>query len=299
VALPYLLFTQEDTIVSDVAVSPPEVTFSLNGQQTTVTQGTTGTELFEQQRDVVVLRVNGELKDLYYAPQAGDEVEGVLISEPDGLDVLRHSAAHVLAQAVQNVNPDAKLGIGPPIKDGFYYDFDVEEAFTPEDLKNLEKQMMRIIKEGQTFQRRVITEVEGLSELSNEPYKIELIGLKGNSENAGEGASVEVGAGELTIYQNVKRNGEVAWQDLCRGPHLPSTKLIGNGFKLMRSAAAYWRGSEKNPMLQRVYGTAWPSKDELTAATTASSVPKWTSSHSQTKWAPAWQYSTRRAESSA
>ncbi len=264
-ALPYLLFTQEDTIVSDVAVSPPEVTFSLNGQQTTVTQGTTGTELFEQQRDVVVLRVNGELKDLYYAPQAGDEVEGVLISEPDGLDVLRHSAAHVLAQAVQNVNPDAKLGIGPPIKDGFYYDFDVEEAFTPEDLKNLEKQMMRIIKEGQTFQRRVITEVEGLSELSNEPYKIELIGLKGNSENAGEGASVEVGAGELTIYQNVKRNGEVAWQDLCRGPHLPSTKLIGNGFKLMRSAAAYWRGSEKNPMLQRVYGTAWPSKDELTA----------------------------------
>jgi threonyl-tRNA synthetase len=189
----------------------------------------------------------------------------VLISEPDGLDVLRHSAAHVLAQAVQNVNPDAKLGIGPPIRDGFYYDFDVENPFTPEDLKNLEKQMMRIIKEGQTFRRRVITDEQGQQELAHEPYKIELIGLKGNSENAGEGASVEVGAGELTIYENVKRNGEVAWQDLCRGPHLPSTKLIGNGFKLMRSAAAYWRGSEKNPMLQRVYGTAWPTKDELTA----------------------------------
>lgn len=251
--------------MSDVSVSTPQVTFSLSGQETTVTTGTTGTELFKEQREVVVLRVNGELKDLYYAPQEGDVVEGVLISEPDGLDVLRHSAAHVLAQAVQNVNPDAKLGIGPPIKDGFYYDFDVEVAFTPEDLKNLEKQMMRIVKEGQTFQRRVISEEEGLSELVNEPYKIELIGLKGNSENAGEGASVEVGAGELTIYQNVKRNGEVVWQDLCRGPHLPNTKLIGNGFKLMRSAAAYWRGSEKNPMLQRVYGTAWPTKEELTA----------------------------------
>ncbi len=251
--------------MSDVSVSPPQVTFSLNGQETTVTQGTTGTELFSQQRDVVVLRVNGELKDLFHAPEEGDVVEGVLISEPDGLDVLRHSAAHVLAQAVQNVNPEAKLGIGPPIRDGFYYDFDVENPFTPEDLKNLEKQMMRIIKEGQTFRRRVISDEQGHEELAHEPYKIELIGLKGNSENAGEGASVEVGAGELTIYENVKRNGDVAWQDLCRGPHLPSTKLIGNGFKLMRSAAAYWRGSEKNPMLQRVYGTAWPTKDELTA----------------------------------
>ena len=147
--------------MSDVSVSTPQVTFSLNGQETTVTTGTTGTELFQEQRDVVVLRVNGELKDLYYAPREGDVVEGVLITEPDGLDVLRHSAAHVLAQAVQNVNPDAKLGIGPPIKDSFYYDFDVDVAFTPEDLKNLEKQMMRIVKEGQTFQRRVITEEEG------------------------------------------------------------------------------------------------------------------------------------------
>ena len=251
--------------MSEISVSPPQVTFSLNGQETTVTVGTTGTELFDGQRDVVVLRVNGELKDLTFAPDAGDVVEGVLISEPDGLSVLRHSAAHVLAQAVQNVNPEAKLGIGPPITDGFYYDFDVEVPFGPEDLKNLEKQMMRIIKEGQTFQRRVITEDEGKNELAREPYKIELIGLKGSSDTAGEGANVEVGAGELTIYQNVRRNGEVAWQDLCRGPHLPNTKLIGNGFKLMRSAAAYWRGSEKNPMLQRIYGTAWPSKEELTA----------------------------------
>nr|WP_040594809.1 threonine--tRNA ligase [Timonella senegalensis] len=251
--------------MSDVAVSPPQVTFSLNGVETTVASGTTGTELFSEQRDVVVLRVNGELKDLFFAPEQGDVVEGVLISEPDGLNVLRHSAAHVLAQAVQNINPEAKLGIGPPITDGFYYDFDVEVPFAPEDLKALEKQMMRIIKEGQTFRRRVITEAQGQSELANEPYKIELISLKGNSDEAGEGANVEVGAGELTIYENVRRNGEVAWQDLCRGPHLPSTKLIGNGFKLMRSAAAYWRGSEKNPMLQRVYGTAWPSKEELTA----------------------------------
>ena len=247
------------------SVLPPDVTITLDGTQTTVTTTTTGTELFADRKDVVVVRVGGQLKDLASTFADGDVVESVTIDSPDGLDVLRHSAAHVLAQAVQQVNPTAKLGIGPPIKDGFYYDFDVAEPFTPEDLKALEKAMMRIVKEGQTFRRRVVTEAEALVDLADEPYKIELVSLKGSSDSAAEGASVEVGAGELSIYENVKRNGDVAWEDLCRGPHLPSTRLIGNGFQLMRSAAAYWRGSEKNPQLQRVYGTAWPTKDELKA----------------------------------
>ncbi|MBM7477247.1 threonine--tRNA ligase [Oerskovia jenensis] len=254
--------------MSDVLSSPLSIT--LDGERTTVETGTTGVDLFQGRRDVVVLRVNGQLKDLDTPLAEGDDVEGVTIDSPDGLDVLRHSAAHVLAQAVQQVNPDAKLGIGPPIRDGFYYDFDVETPFTPDDLKALDKAMARIVKDGQTFKRRVVTEDEARAELANEPYKLELIGLKGSGsadEEAGEGVSVEVGAGELTIYDNLRRDGSVAWKDLCRGPHLPSTRLIGNGFQLMRSAAAYWRGSEKNPQLQRVYGTAWPTKDELRAYT--------------------------------
>ncbi|PRZ04362.1 threonyl-tRNA synthetase [Isoptericola sp. CG 20/1183] len=238
----------------------------------TVTEPTTGTELFADRRDVVVMRVDGELLDLSRELAPGAVAEPVTIDSPDGLAVLRHSAAHVLAQAVQQVNPDAKLGIGPPITDGFYYDFDVVEPFTPDDLKKLDKAMARIIKEGQTFRRRVVTEDEARAELAAEPYKLELIGLKGSAASAGgddAGVSVEVGAGELTIYDNVRGAGResetVVWSDLCRGPHLPSTKLIGNGVQLMRSAAAYWRGSEKNPQLQRIYGTAWPSKDELKA----------------------------------
>ena len=231
-------------------------------------QRTTGTELFGTDRSIVAMRIAGELKDLFVEIEADVEVEPVTIDSPDGLAILRHSAAHVLAQAVQQVNPDAKLGIGPPITDGFYYDFDVETPFTPEDLRALEKAMQRIVREGQTFHRRVVADDDAREELAGEPYKLELIGLKGSgAESAAEGASVEVGAGELTMYDNVRRGGAVAWKDLCRGPHLPSTKLIGNGFKLMRSAAAYWRGSEKNPQLQRIYGTAWPTKEELTAYT--------------------------------
>ncbi|WP_432484077.1 threonine--tRNA ligase [Kineococcus esterisolvens] len=230
-----------------------------------VAAGTTAGELFADERDVVVARVNGELRDLSHPLADGDEVEGVLLSSEDGLAVLRHSAAHVVAQAVQQHFPEAKLGIGPPIRDGFYYDFDVERPFTPEDLKALEKTAQRIVKEGQRFVRRAVTDDEARAELAAEPYKLELIGLKSTAGEAGEGADVEVGAGELSIYDNVRRDGTVAWKDLCRGPHLPSTRLIGNGFSLLRSAAAYWRGSEKNPQLQRVYGTAWPTKDDLKA----------------------------------
>ncbi|NNG40783.1 threonine--tRNA ligase [Flexivirga sp. ID2601S] len=226
---------------------------------------TTGTELFGGDRRIVAMRVDGELQDLFREVPAGASVEPVPVDSPDGVNVLRHSTAHVLAQAVQQVNPDAKLGIGPPITDGFYYDFDVETPFTPEDLKALEKAMQKIINEGQTFHRREISDADARTELASEPYKLELIGLKSKAGEAAEGADAEVGEGGLTIYDNVRRDGTVAWGDLCRGPHLPSTKLIGNAFKVMRSAAAYWRGSEKNPQLQRIYGTAWPSKEELKA----------------------------------
>ncbi len=244
---------------------PEDITLTVDGTSTTVEAGTTGADLFGARREVVVVRVDGELRDLSLPLPDGAVVEAVTIDSPDGLSVLRHSAAHVLAQAVQEVNPEARLGIGPPITDGFYYDFDVKTPFTPEDLKALEKVMQRIVKEGQAFRRWDVTEDEAREALADEPYKLELIGLKGTAAEAGEGASVEVGLGGLSIYQNVRRNGDVAWQDLCRGPHLPSTKLIANGFQLTRSAAAYWRGSEKNPQLQRVYGTAWPTKDELKA----------------------------------
>lgn len=209
---------------------------------------------------IVVCRINGALRDLWSDLADGDVVETISIDSEDGLNVLRHSTAHVLAQSVQSVFSQTRLGIGPPITDGFYYDFDPERPFTPEDLEKLESAMRKIIKDGQRFKRRVVSETEALDELSKEPYKCELIKLK--SGDVAEGASVEVGAGELTIYDNLGRDGNAVWGDLCRGPHLPSTKYIP-AFKLMRSAGAYWRGSEKNPMLQRIYGTAWPSQEAL------------------------------------
>ena len=219
------------------------------------------THIFADDKSIVVARVNGELRDLWSDLSEGDVVEGVSISSPDGLAVLRHSTAHVMAQAVQQIFPQTRIGIGPPIRDGFYYDFEPERPFTPEDLEKIESAMRKIVKDGQRFKRRVTTESDALKELAHEPYKCELIGIKsgGNEET-----SVEVGGAELTIYDNLGRDGEPVWSDLCRGPHLPSTKIIP-AFKLMRSAGAYWRGSEKNPMLQRIYGTAWPSQDDLNA----------------------------------
>ncbi|TFC82024.1 threonine--tRNA ligase [Cryobacterium sp. TMS1-20-1] len=226
-------------------------------------------------RSVVAMRVNGELKDLAATVLPTDAVEPVTIDSPDGLNILRHSATHVLAQAVQTVNPAARLGIGPFVTDGFYYDFDVADPFTPEDIKSLEKAMDRIIRQGQRFVRRVVTHDEARAELAAEPYKLELIGIKGgpgegdaaaNNSPTADDESVEVGGAELTIYDNVDpKTGETVWKDLCRGPHLPNTRMIGNGYSLTRLAAAYWRGSEKNPQLQRIYGTAWPTKDELRA----------------------------------
>ncbi|MEJ8646930.1 threonine--tRNA ligase [Streptomyces sp. MS1.AVA.3] len=234
-------------------------------EERVVTTGTTAADLFQGERSVVAARVAGELKDLAYEVADGDAVEPVEITSEDGLNILRHSTAHVMAQAVQELFPEAKLGIGPPIKDGFYYDFDVETPFHPDDLKRIEKKMQEIQKRGQKFARRAVADDAAREELADEPYKLELIGLKGSAADAAEGASAEVGAGELTIYDNLDaKTGELCWKDLCRGPHLPSTRAIP-AFKLMRSAAAYWRGSEKNKQLQRIYGTAWPTKDELKA----------------------------------
>ena len=251
-----------------MSLQSSDITVVIAGTKRSVAGGTTAADLFTGDKSAVVARVNGELRDLAHVVAEGDVVEAVGLDSDEGLAVLRHSAAHVLAQAVQQINPAAKLGIGPPIRDGFYYDFDVEVPFTPEDLKALEKAMQKIINEGQTFVRRVVTDEAARVELADEPYKVELIGLKGGAAeavSAVEGAGVEVGGGELTIYDNIRRDGERAWGDLCRGPHVPTTKMLGNAFKLMRTAAAYWRGSEKNPQLQRVYGTAWPTKDELKA----------------------------------
>jgi threonyl-tRNA synthetase len=235
------------------------INISVDGLARSVESDQRPTHIFADDKTIVVARVNGELRDLWTELSDGDVVEGVSISSPDGMNVLRHSTAHVMAQAVQQIFSQTRLGIGPPIRDGFYYDFEPERPFTPEDLEKIESAMRKIVKDGQRFKRRVTTESDALTELSHEPYKCELIGIKsgGNDET-----NVEVGGAELTIYDNLGRDGEPVWSDLCRGPHLASTKLIP-AFKLMRSAGAYWRGSEKNPMLQRIYGTAWPSQDEL------------------------------------
>ena len=231
----------------------------------TVTSQRVASELFDQPQ-VVAVRVNGELRDLSTPVSAGDVVEGVVLDSEDGLAILRHSTAHVLAQAVQKINPDARLGIGPPIQDGFYYDFDVADAFSVEDLSALEKEMQAIIKSNQRFVRRVVQVEEAQTLLATEPYKLELVALKSSAVEGDSGESVEVGAGDLTVYDNVDaKTGETVWGDLCRGPHLPSTRMIGNGWKLTRVAAAYWRGKETNPQLQRIYGTAWATKEDLQA----------------------------------
>jgi threonyl-tRNA synthetase len=238
-----------------------QISVTVDGSAVTIDSEQRPTQIFAEKKEIVVCKINGVLMDLWTDLKDGDVVEGISISSPEGLSVLRHSTAHVMAQAVQQVFPGTRLGIGPPITDGFYYDFDPENAFNPQDLEKIESAMRKIVKEGQRFKRRVTNEADALKELAHEPYKCELIGIKGGSTDE---ASVEVGGTELTIYDNLGRDGKALWSDLCRGPHLPSTKHVP-AFKLMRSAAAYWRGSEKNPMLQRIYGTAWPSQDELDA----------------------------------
>jgi threonyl-tRNA synthetase len=248
------------------AVPADKLHITLAGSEHVVEEGTTaGLALADRDADSkpVAARVNGQLRDLACPLDDGDVVEAVAIDSPDGLNILRHSTAHVMAQAVQDLFPQARLGIGPPIENGFYYDFDVAQPFGPDDLKAIEQKMRQIVKQGQRFSRRRVTDEEARTELAAEPYKLELIGLKGKSEaeQGDSGESVEVGGAELTMYDNLDAStGELCWKDLCRGPHIPTTRNIP-AFKLMRSSGAYWRGSEKNPQLQRIYGTAWPSRD--------------------------------------
>ncbi|MEV5575858.1 threonine--tRNA ligase [Spirillospora sp. NPDC052269] len=238
-----------------------ELRITLDGSERVVPAGTTAGQALEADgRTVIAARVNEQLRDLEHQVAEGDVVEPVEIGSADGRAIMRHSAAHVMAQAVQELHPEAKLGIGPPVENGFYYDFDVADPFTPDDLKRIEKRMREIVKQGQRFSRRAVSDDDARAELAAEPYKLELIGLKG-SASAEDGANVEVGAGELTIYDNLDaKSGDLRWKDLCRGPHVPTTRVIP-AFKLMRTGGAYWRGSEKNPQLQRIYGTAWESRE--------------------------------------
>lgn len=243
----------------------PELRITLAGAERVVAGGTTyGDALEADGRSVIAARANGELKDLAAAVSEGDVIEPVPVGSADGRAIVRHSTAHVMAQAVQEIFPEARLGIGPPVENGFYYDFDVKSPFTPDDLKRVEKRMREIVKQGQLFSRRAVSDDDARAELAAEPYKLELIGLKGGAgsdDGADDGADVEVGGAELTIYDNLDpKTGELCWKDLCRGPHVPTTRSIP-AFKLMRSGGAYWRGSEKNPQLQRIYGTAWESRE--------------------------------------
>jgi len=247
-------------------VSAQQLPITLAGREHVVEAGTTAetllmpiaTSAVAAVSSTIAAKINGELRDLATPLAPGDEVEPVDIASDDGRAILRHSTAHVLAQAVQDLFPDAKLGIGPPVENGFYYDFDVAKPFGPDDLKAIEQRMRAIVKQGQLFSRRVVSDAEARAELADEPYKLELIGLK---SGASDEESVEVGGAELTIYDNLDpASGEVCWKDLCRGPHLPTTRHIP-AFKLMRTGGAYWRGSEQNPQLQRIYGTAWESRD--------------------------------------
>jgi threonyl-tRNA synthetase len=248
-------------------VSAQQLHITLAGREHVVGAGTTAGQIIDSdngsagpsgsQAGVIAARVNGELRDLAAELRDGDTVEPVEIGTEAGRSILRHSTAHVMAQAVQELFPGTKLGIGPPVENGFYYDFDVAQPFSPDDLKAIEQRMRAIVKQGQPFSRRVVTEQEARTELAGEPYKLELVGLKGGAHQE---EAVEVGSGELTIYDNLDRaTGEVRWKDLCRGPHLPSTRQIP-AFKVMRSGGAYWRGSEANPQLQRIYGTAWETR---------------------------------------
>ena len=236
------------------------ISITLNGEAKEVAADQTGVQLFAEDKNIIAVRLNGEPRDLYTELHDGDVVEPIALDSEDGLGIMRHSATHVMAQAVQEIRPDAKLGVGPVIKDGFYYDFDVETPFTPDDLKEIEKRMQRIIKSSQSFRRRVVTEEEALAEESDQPYKIELI--KDKEAHLDPEAATEISGKELSFYDNVDRDGNVVWKDLCRGPHLPNTRYI-KAFKIERSAAAYWRGSEKNKMLQRIYGTAFEKKADL------------------------------------
>lgn len=241
------------------------INVQIAGETKEVAATSTGLDLWGKDRSIVAMNVDGQPWDLARTLPEGAKVDPITATSEAGLEIIRHSATHVLAQAVQQIYPDANLGVGPYITDGFYYDFGNIDPVTPELLKDLEKRMKKIVKSGQRFVRREVSDEEARAELADQPYKLELIESKGHGTDQAEGASVEVGAGVLTIYDNVDRSGQCAWKDLCRGPHVPNTRYIGNGFALMKSSAAYWKGDQANDHLQRIYGTAWASKEDLVA----------------------------------
>lgn len=277
------------------------ISITVNGEAKEVEATTTGVELFAEDKNIIAVKINGENRDLYTPLNDGDTVDPIALDSEDGLAIMRHSATHVMAQAVQEVYPNAKLGVGPVIKDGFYYDFQVDQPFTPNDLKDIEKRMQRIIKSSQSFRRRSVTEEEALKEEADQPFKIELIEDK--EAHLDPAAATEISEKELSFYDNVDRDGNVVWKDLCRGPHLPNTRYI-KAFKIERSAAAYWRGSEKNPTCsastaphgppRKTSRPTRPAWKKPPSAITASSAPRWTCSPSRMKLAPAWPCSTRR-----
>ena len=247
------------------AADGDKIRVQIAGETQDIAAMTTGLDLWGKDRTIVAMVVNGQPWDLARTLPEDAQVEPITADSQAGLEIIRHSATHVLAQAVQQVYPDANLGVGPYITDGFYYDFGNIDPVTPELLKDLEKRMKKIVKSGQRFVRREVSDEEAKAELADQPYKLELIDTKGTASSETDGANVEVGAGQLTIYDNIDRNGQCAWKDLCRGPHVPNTRYIGNGFALMKSSAAYWKGDQSGDHLQRIYGTAWASKDDLVA----------------------------------
>lgn len=233
----------------------------VNGESAELEENATGFDVFPE-REIIAMFVNGEQADLAKSLTDGDELAPIAVDSVEGLQILRHSVAHITAQAVQDLF-EAKLGIGPPIEDGFYYDFLIDNPLTEDDLTKIQKRMKEIVKANQRFVRVSVTEVEARQQMAQEPLKLELLNKRNESLDEG---NIEVDAGELTIYENVDpRSGEVKWKDLCRGPHVPNTRIADKGFALTRVSAAYWLGDQNNQSLQRVYGTAWPNAEDLDA----------------------------------
>ena len=221
------------------------ISITLNGEAKEVKSSDTGVQLFEDDKNIIAVRLNGQPRDLYTPLNDGDSVEPIALDSPDGLAIMRHSATHVMAQAVQEIRPDAKLGIGPVIDNGFYYDFDVDEPFTPEDLKDIEKEMNKIVKENLHLERKELSRADALKffEEQGEGYKVELIN-------------------DLPADAVISLYTQGEFTDLCAGPHVLSTGKV-KAIKLQSIAGAYWRGDEHNKMLQRIYGTAFEKKSDL------------------------------------
>jgi threonyl-tRNA synthetase len=249
-------------------VSPDRMTVRSDSSEATVPGEATARDALEAldlfKGQILAALVNGEQWDLDRSVPDGAEIAPIRADSEEGREILRHSVAHLMAQAVTELYPGAKYAIGPPVEDGFYYDFEVEEPFTPEDLERIEERIGELVREQQRFVREELDREEALELFSDQPYKREIIERVDPSEidesHGQEGAVI-------TVYRNVvDDDGAVRerWVDLCRGPHIPSSRWVP-AFKLLRVAGAYWRGDDSRPMLQRIYGTAWESRKALAA----------------------------------